>query len=480
MTDLKTLGKYTIQSILGQGAMGVVYKGFDPHIERTVAIKTIRIDSFDPKELEPLLARFKREAQAAGRLTHPSIVTVYEYGEEDNTAFIAMEFVHGRELKEFLDNNERFPLGTTLSITNQLLDALAYSHNQGVVHRDIKPGNILVLEDGHIKITDFGIARIESSNLTQFGDVMGTPSYMSPEQFMGQQVDKRSDIFSAGVILYHLLTGEKPFPGNSMATIMHRALNTDPPRVSELNFQVPPSFDSIVYKALAKNPNDRFQDAEEFAAALNNAGLAGDGVSSLTGSHPVIPVTRDEKTIQLHGDRPPVAAKPGTETILYRRGRSWALTLLVLIILGAGSFMVWKIYTEKLSADDLQLLITEQYEAVLSLVGRTNSDAPIQEITQSSKKKPLAENDTASYGQEEGKPGKTAPIKVSAPASPAPEVDRQIPGKGEPPPANLASPAPQPINQIAQKPAATPPIEETPQPVTRRAAPGRILKESEW
>jgi serine/threonine protein kinase len=218
--------------------MGVVYKGFDPHIERTVAIKTIRKDALADKDMEPLLARFKREAQAAGRLTHPGIVTVYEYGDDGDSAYIAMEYVHGRELKDFLDNNERFPLETIINIITQLLDALSYSHSQGVVHRDIKPGNILVLQDGRIKVTDFGIARIESSTLTQFGDVIGTPSYMSPEQFGGQQVDKRSDLFSAGVILYHLITGEKPFPGNSMTTIMHRVINTDPPLVSDLNFQI--------------------------------------------------------------------------------------------------------------------------------------------------------------------------------------------------------------------------------------------------
>ena len=175
MGDLKKLGKYSIQSTLGQGAMGIVYQGFDPNIHRTVAIKTVRKDSLSEEEMAPLLGRFKREAQAAGRLTHPGIVGVYDYDEDGDNAFIAMEYVQGRELKDFLDKNEKFSLYTVIDIVTQLLDALIYSHAQGVVHRDIKPGNILVLGNGQIKIMDFGIAKIESSTLTQFGDVFGTP-----------------------------------------------------------------------------------------------------------------------------------------------------------------------------------------------------------------------------------------------------------------------------------------------------------------
>ncbi len=177
---MEKLGKYKIISQLGKGAMGVVYKAVDPVIERTVALKTIRRDILDPEDAAEVLTRFKREAQAAGRLTHPNIVTVYEYGEEGPTAYIAMEYVKGNSLKEILDHNQRFKISNVIKIMLQLLNALGYSHKHGVVHRDIKPGNIILLADGHIKVTDFGIARIESSNLTHFGDVMGTPSYMPP------------------------------------------------------------------------------------------------------------------------------------------------------------------------------------------------------------------------------------------------------------------------------------------------------------
>jgi len=312
MSDPEKLGKYEIVSRLGRGAMGVVYKGFDPLIERTVAIKTVRKDSLDQEEAETLLARFKREAQAAGRLIHPNIVTVYEYGEDADTAFIAMEYVEGRELKDILDNNERFAIGEVVGIMTQLLDALEYSHAHGVVHRDIKPGNIILLDDGRIKVTDFGIARIESSTLTQFGDVMGTPSYMSPEQFMGQTVDARSDIFSAGVILYHLLTGEKPFPGSSMATIMHRVMKIDPIKPSDLNFHVPAAMDYCTEKALAKQPEQRFQSAAEFARALRNAG-AGKEVEEASGAPPRLGTKSDETVLMRADDATvyePAAARP--------------------------------------------------------------------------------------------------------------------------------------------------------------------------
>ncbi len=271
MTELRTLGKYTIEGHLGRGAMGEVYKGFDPHIERTVALKTIRKDRLEPETAPALLTRFKREAQAAGRLAHANIVTVFEYGEDEGTAFIAMEYVEGRTLKEIFSAGERFPLRAALALMGQLLDALAYSHRQGVVHRDIKPANIIVLPNGRIKVTDFGIAHLESSNLTQFGEVLGTPSYMSPEQCMGDTVDRRSDLFSAGVIFYQLLTGEKPFPGESMTTVMHRVLNVEPLAPSTLNLQLPAPLDRCLFKALAKKPAERFQSAEEFFAAVKAA-----------------------------------------------------------------------------------------------------------------------------------------------------------------------------------------------------------------
>ena len=284
MTSFTRLGKYVIRRELGKGAMGVVYEGFDPVIERTVAIKTILPQQLNGEEASNVLARFKREAQAAGRLNHPGIVAVYDYGEEiadeDHTmvageaaqarqrvAYIAMEFVKGRELREFFEANERFALKDVERLMAEILDALGHAHAHGVVHRDMKPANLIVLADGKVKIADFGIARVEKSELTQVGTVMGTPAYMSPEQFMGQPVDGRSDIFSCGVILYQFLTGEKPFTGNS-TTIMFKVLHEEPLAPSLLNVALPAAFDQVVKKAMAKNPDDRFQSAQEFAQAI--------------------------------------------------------------------------------------------------------------------------------------------------------------------------------------------------------------------
>jgi len=280
------LGKYVIRRELGKGAMGVVYEGFDPVIERTVAIKTILPQQLDSEEAAKVLARFKREAQAAGRLNHPGIVAVYDYGEEvpdeDHTmvageaatqarqrmAYIAMEFVQGRELRDYFEANERFALKDVERLMGEILDALGHAHAHGVVHRDMKPANLIVLPSGKVKVADFGIARVEKSELTQVGTVMGTPAYMSPEQFMGQPVDGRSDIFSCGVILYQFLTGEKPFTGNS-TTIMFKVLHEEPLAPSLLNVALPAAFDAVVKKAMAKNPDDRYQNAQEFAQAIH-------------------------------------------------------------------------------------------------------------------------------------------------------------------------------------------------------------------
>lgn len=262
------LAKYQIIQELARGGMGVVYKGFDPHIERIVAIKTIHQHLLEQSSGGKLLERFKREAQAAGRLTHPNVVMVYDYGEHRGTPYIAMEFVEGRSLEDYLKNDVRFTLELVVRIMTQILDALDYCHANGVVHRDLKPGNVILVGDSKVKIADFGIARIEASHLTQTGAVLGTPSYMSPEQFMGQTVDARSDLFSAGAILYELLTGEKAFPGNAMVTVMHKVVNVPPDDPSRINVHIPASFDRLTRKALAKRPDLRFQTASAFAEAL--------------------------------------------------------------------------------------------------------------------------------------------------------------------------------------------------------------------
>ena len=269
--DPELIGKYEIQGVLGRGAMGVVYKGFDPKIERLVAIKTVRTDLLVGADGEDWLARFSREARAAGRCLHPNIVALFDYDQHEGMPFIAMEFVEGRELADLFKDGKTFSQEQALDVIRQVLSALDYAHASGIVHRDIKPANIIVVEDGSIKVTDFGIARLDTVNLTQHGSMIGTPSYMSPEQFTGKSVDHRSDLFSCGVLLFELLTGEKPFPGTTMTEIMYKVLHEHPRELSDVNHLAPRALNDVVRKALAKDPDERFQHAADFYNALEGA-----------------------------------------------------------------------------------------------------------------------------------------------------------------------------------------------------------------
>ncbi len=262
-----TIGKYQIQGVLGQGGMGIVYRAFDPAIHRPIAIKTITKSALDPADLQYVLTRFRHEAQAVGRLTHPRITAIYDYGEDLDIAFIVMELVNGQSLFHHIQNQARFELKEIGEIVRQLLDGLGYAHSLGVVHRDIKPSNILINDDGRLKLTDFGIARLDSSTLTQVGEIMGSPGYMSPEQFLGTDIYARSDIYSVGVIAYELLTNRRPFTGNN-AEVMRQALNERPVNPSEYNPKISVQLDWAVQKALAKKQADRFQTTKEFSDAF--------------------------------------------------------------------------------------------------------------------------------------------------------------------------------------------------------------------
>jgi len=264
----RNIGKYVVTRALGKGAMGVVYEGFDPVIERKVAIKTILSEYLEAAEMVEAVARFKREAQAGGRLQHPGIVGVYEYGNEADMAFIVMEFVEGQELKRVLGTGMRYEVIEIFEVMKQLLTALDYSHKQGVVHRDIKPANIMIMTGTKVKIMDFGIARLESSSLTQVGTVVGTPTHMAPEQLMGLPADGRADLWASGVILYELLTGVSPFLAETPAAVMHNVLQSDPAAPSSLSPAIPKGFDGVCARAMAKKPADRFQTAREFQAAM--------------------------------------------------------------------------------------------------------------------------------------------------------------------------------------------------------------------
>jgi eukaryotic-like serine/threonine-protein kinase len=268
------LGKYQVEGVLGKGAMGIVYKGSDPVIKRPVAIKTVRreiVDEHDSSSGNDSSARFRQEARAAGNLSHSGIVAVYEYGEDESLAYIAMEYVDGRSLRDYLAHGVGFDEGDAVHIVVQLLDALAHAHSRGVWHRDIKPGNIIITNEGQVKLADFGIARIGSSELTQFGTVAGTPGYIAPEWYLGGTVDHRVDLFAAGVVLYQLLTGSQPFPG-SVKEAMYKVCHEQPPLPSSLApYLAGRKYDRLLLTALAKKPEERFSSAAVFKAAVLDA-----------------------------------------------------------------------------------------------------------------------------------------------------------------------------------------------------------------
>jgi serine/threonine-protein kinase len=313
MATVDRLGKYEVTEVLGKGAMGVVYKAFDPNIRRTVAIKTIRKELIEDDRGHSLLARFKNEAQAAGRLSHPGIVGVHEYGEEGDLAYIAMEYVQGNSLREYFNRGTRFETRDVVSITAQLLDGLAYAHEQGVWHRDIKPANLIIMTNGRLKIADFGIARIDSSNLTQIGAVMGTPGYMAPEQYAGTDVDWRADIFAAGVVLYQLLCGVKPFAGSTEA-VAYKVCYETPPMPSNVDVErAPGAYDAVVARAIDKKPAKRFQNANEFRSALLDAYAAplSPTVSEETIITEIVATTiRIEPTSPSHASQPSSGSAP--------------------------------------------------------------------------------------------------------------------------------------------------------------------------
>jgi serine/threonine-protein kinase len=262
---LTHIGKYRIERELGRGAMGVVYQAFDPIVERPVAIKTIRLDV---ENGEGLLVRLRREAKSVGQLEHPNIVTLYDAGEAEGLFYLAMQFIQGETLQNLLDRQRYFALREVLEIFAQICSGLDYAHQRGVIHRDIKPANIMITNDGVVKLTDFGIAKLAGTGTTSTGLVVGTPSYMSPEQALGKTLDGRSDIFSLGSILYEMMTGEKAFPGQNVTTVMYKIVHEPPMPLAVLQPGLDPAVEAIVLKALAKHPDQRFQTCSELAGAL--------------------------------------------------------------------------------------------------------------------------------------------------------------------------------------------------------------------
>src|SRR3989454_186607 len=279
MPTVTKAGRYEIVGELGRGAMGVVYKAVDPVIGRTVAVKTIKLSEAGTGLSRPeLLARFQTEARAAGLLTHPNIVVVFDAGEEDGLYYITMELVEGKSLQAMMDAGQAFPLPRTLRIMEQTCSALQFAHERNVIHRDIKPANLMLTADDTVKVTDFGTAKIlQFGTVQQTAHVMGTPSYMSPEQVKGRAVDGRSDIFSLGVMLYEMVTGEKPFPGQNITTVIYKIVNEDPVPPRQIDPTIHPGISAVTMRALAKEPEQRYQSCREMLEDLRNYRTLGVG-----------------------------------------------------------------------------------------------------------------------------------------------------------------------------------------------------------
>ena len=299
MTTSLKAGRYEIIGELGRGAMGVVYKATDPVIGRTVAVKTIKLSEEGTGMSRPeLLNRFQTEARAAGLLTHPNIVVVFDAGEEDGLAYLTMELVEGKSLQSHLDGGQAFPLPRVLRIMEQACAALQFAHERNVVHRDVKPANIMLTADDTVKITDFGTAKIlQFGTMQQTAHVMGTPSYMSPEQVKGRAVDGRSDIFSLGVMLYEMVTGEKPFPGQNITTVIYKIVNEEPVPPRNVDPSIHPGMNAVIMKALAKEPEVRYQSCREMLEDLRNY-------------RSVAPGATPDKTVVIGGPGAPNATLP--------------------------------------------------------------------------------------------------------------------------------------------------------------------------
>src|SRR5438477_11926442 len=272
MLTLTKAGRYEISGELGRGAMGVVYHAKDPVIGRAVAVKTLQLsEQGTGMTRAELLARFQTEARAAGHLAHPNIVVIFDAGEEDGLFFITIELVEGKSLQHMLDAGQMFPIPRMLHIMEQTCSALQFAHDRNIVHRDIKPANLMLTPDDTVKVTDFGTAKIlQFGTVQQTAHVVGTPSYMSPEQIKGKVVDGRSDIFSLGVVLYEMVTGEKPFPGQNITTVIYKIVNEEPTQPREIDSSIHPGLNDIIMKSLAKEPAARYQSCRELFEDLRN------------------------------------------------------------------------------------------------------------------------------------------------------------------------------------------------------------------
>ncbi len=467
MSVPKVIGRYEIVDELGRGAMGSVFKARDPAVGRIVALKTIHSTALEGAQAQEYRARFNREARASGVLAHPGIVPVFDVGEHDGAPFLVMEFVDGRTLADVIKKGERYTLDRACEIGQQLAEALGYAHRQGVIHRDIKPANILmtsraVYGSERPRITDFGIAKLMASEITTTGQMLGTPSFMPPEQFTGAPIDGRADLFSLGVILYSLATGEQPFPGETMTAVSYKVVYTEPIPPAKLNPAIPARLEAVILKCLAKSPAERYQTGEELAqdlAAMRSnvvptamqsiapAVASSDitlGPAAVAASLPPVKVTASAQAISAPGPTP-AAKKPGKpkpfETIF---------AVVLLSVAGVGAVIAggwfWLAHRKPPAAPQQQAVTAPQ---------------PQQPAPAAAPPAEVPSNPAPAVNQ--GKP--EAPAKAHSASKPSPAKASSLKTTPAPPqPVVAAAPAP------AAKPAPTPPAVAKSQPPASTAA----------
>ena len=460
------IGRYEIVAELGRGAMGSVFKATDPAVGRTVALKTIHSAALNGAQAEEYRVRFYREARASGVLAHPGIVPVFDVGEHEGAPFLVMEFVEGHTLESAMKKGERFTLDRVCDIGQQLADALGYAHRQGVIHRDIKPANILmtsreVYGSERPRITDFGIAKLAASEITTTGQLLGTPAFMPPEQFTGTPIDGRADLFSLGVILYSLATGDQPFPGETMTAVSYKVVYLDPIPPSKLNPAIPAGLENLILKCLAKSPANRYQTGEELAQDLAtlranpNATLAALAAPAPTANDPnatlaAVPSSISHPPAQAYAaaQKPPAvpARQPSkqlkTETII-------AVALLVVAAAGAGAWFYLHHHPQP---------APPQPQAVTVPAPQPAAPAP----------SPVVQG-AVSPEQEPAAPAKPEPAKP-APAKPQAAAPKTTP----PPPATKPAPASAPAPVPAPAPAAKPPKTTPPPAATPASDPHKL------
>jgi len=414
------VGRYKILEPLGRGAMGIVYKAEDPTIKRMVAVKTISQLVAGPEAMQEFRSRLAVEAQAAGRLSHPNIVTIHDVGETENdqTPYVVMEYLAGPSLhKRLAESGGRLSWKEALEITRDLAFALHYAHTQGIIHRDIKPANILFTEEGTPKIADFGIARLNLSDTTLAGHVVGTPAYMSPEQLSGEPIDGRADLFSLGVVLYAMLTGHRPFQGNSALTISYKVVHGEPVPVSALDCALPPDVDYVLSRLLAKNPSDRYGDGEELALDLDDL-LHERPPRSRSGIFLAPHPTQSSSSERLASIRQtsisrriPVASATGHSTQRIVANRSVRQRVLWL---AAGAIVVTAVVTVGLSRNRRTVAATQP--AIQVAAGASATSAP-GSTENADVQKPLIVAASAPAPSAAGAPRRTASRTASKPAA---------------------------------------------------------------